>query len=112
MIKATIKIGNMNLTFEAQTMKDVFKWSGVYSNLPKACDACNSENLYLSHRTTKAKDDYFELKCSDCNAAGSFGQHKEGGTLYWKWDTKMEVFVPSKQGPSKPSQQGSDDLPF
>ena len=29
-------------------------------------------------------NDYFELKCTDCGAVLSFGQHKKGGTLFPK----------------------------
>lgn len=91
MIKATIAIGKMRLELEAQNMKDVFKWSGVYSNLPKKCDACQSDNLYLSHKSPKGND-YYSLKCADCSAEANFGQTKDGGNLYYKADNKMEIY--------------------
>lgn len=56
MYKATIAIGKMRLEIETQSMKDVFKWSGVYATLPKKCDACGSDNLYLSYRSPKGND--------------------------------------------------------
>jgi len=91
MVTATITIGSMRLTMEAQNMKDIFKWSGVYSILPKKCDSCQSPNLHLSHKSPKGND-YFSLKCADCGAEGNFGQTKDGGNLYYKYDTKMEVY--------------------
>jgi len=97
MIKAKINIGKMHLTLEAQTMKEIFKWGGIYANLPKACDNCQSDELYLSHRGVKGFD-YYSLKCGSCGAEGKFGQAKEGGSLFYKWDTKMEQYV---AGPPK-----------
>lgn len=116
MIKATIKIGAMNLAFEAENMKDVFKWSGLYGNLPKQCDSCQSENLFLSHRGDKEGHDYFGIKCKDCGAEGKFGQHKVGGGLFYKWDNKMEKYVPGPpSGPSgsqQPTDSDRENLPF
>ena len=97
MYKARMKIGSMTLEMEASDMKDVFKWSGVFGNLPKLCDACGQPNLYLSHRSPQ-NFDYYSLACSDCGAEATFGQNKEGGGLFWKWDNKMEKYVPPESG--------------
>ena len=102
MIKAKIAIGKMHLTFEAQNMKDVFRWSGIYANLPKQCDNCQSDNVYLSHRHVKGFD-YYSIKCGQCGAEGKFGQAKEGGALFYKYDTKMEQYVPSQENAPKQS---------
>ena len=59
MITYTIKVGNGTMTFEAQSVKDVHKFSAIYSNLPKVCDNCKSVDLFLNHRGTKDGDDYF-----------------------------------------------------
>lgn len=91
MYKATIAIGKMRLEIETQSMKDVFKWSGVYATLPKKCDACGSDNLYLSYRSPKGND-YYSLRCGECSAEANFGQTKDGGNLYYKFDNKMQVY--------------------
>jgi len=104
-VKATIKIGSMNLELEAENMKSVFKWAGVYGNLPKACHACQSSNLFLSFRSP-ASYEYYSLKCAECGAEGNFGQAKEGGGLFWKYDTVMKVFGGGEK--KNPDQQQDD----
>lgn len=103
MVKATIKIGLMELTCEAANMKEIFKWSATYGNLPKTCDECNSSDLFLNHRTSDSND-FYGLKCV-CGAEGKFGQHKTGGTLFYKWDTKMVKYIPGP--PSNNNKQSS-----
>lgn len=109
MFKGTITIGSMNLSCEAQSMQDIFKWSGLYANLPKKCDACSGDSLYLSYKNPSGND-YYSLKCIDCGAEGNFGQHKEGGSLYWKWETKLEKYVKTGNGSKKAAPE--EDLPF
>lgn len=116
MIDAKIKIGAMELTFHAQNMKDVFRWSAVYGMLPKKCDNCVSEDLHLTHRSPQ-ENDYFSIRCRSCGAEGNFGQHKKGGTLFYKPDTKMTVYIkPDGQNPNQSDNTapppGPDDEPF
>jgi len=116
MIKATMKVGVMDITLEAQTMQDVCKFGGLMGELPKICDQCDSEAIHLSHRSPGGND-YFSVRCSVCTAEANFGLHKEGGTMYWKRD-KMEIYqgnggntVNITDKPKK-QQQADDSLPF
>jgi len=113
MIKAKIQLGSMHLTFESENMKDIFKWSALYNNLPKVCDACQSEEVFLNHRGDKDGHDYYNIRCGTCGAEGKFGQNKVGGGLFYKWDTKMELYVagPKKEAPATTSKD-TDSLPF
>lgn len=86
------KIGKNELSVDFEKMSDVHKFGGIYGNLPKVCDACKSENIYLSYRNIN-DNEYFSMGCGDCGANANFGIHKNGKGLFWK-SAKMEVYVP------------------
>jgi len=111
MIKAKMKIGKMDIEIEANDMKSIFKFSGIYGNLPKACHSCDSEELFLDHRSPSGFD-YYALKCAKCGASGNFGQAKEGGQLFWKYDTKLVPYVAGPPKETTPPVQEEEDLPF
>ncbi len=96
MIKLNTNIGRHNIQIEFNSMKDLHKFGAVYGNLPKKCDACGSDNLFLSHKSPKGND-YYILECGECRAAANFGIHNnEPKSLYWKRE-KMERFVAKGQ---------------
>lgn len=108
--KAKIKIGNMVIEADFTNMKDLFKWSSTYSNLPSKCHTCKNENLTLSFKSPQSND-YYMLKCTDCGAEANFGQPKDNSEFYWKWDNKLEKYnKDANNGQQEPPQE--DDLPF
>jgi len=119
MIKVNFKIGQQTIQADLPDMRALHKLNSVYGNLPKVCDTCGDENIYLNHREINGNE-YWSISCPKCGAAANFGIHKnEGKGLFWKRE-KMEVYVKptgdnsnAGEGSQAPSQQqGSDDLPF
>lgn len=78
---------NSKLSFEieAEGQKEIFKELSSLQEIfgEENCDLCKSENLKFSVRNVDSND-YYELRCLDCGATLSFGQHKKGGTLFPK----------------------------
>ena len=113
MIKATIKIGGMTLTADCNDVKQAFQFNTLFCDLPKHCDNCQSPDIELAHKNPQGND-YYMIKCTGCGATGNFGQRKEGNTLYWKWDTKMEKYTPGADKPATktPAPQQDSALPF
>lgn len=95
MITYKIKLGRGMLEFQAQTIKDVHKFSAIYGALPNKCDACQSDDVFLSYKSPKGND-YYTLKCKSCNAELTFHQLKEGG-FFIKDDEKMTVYKSNNQ---------------
>lgn len=106
MIKLATKIGKHNLQIEFKDMKSLHKFGGVYGGIPQKCTSCGSDNLFLSYKNPKGND-YYMLECGDCHATANFGQHKDGGGLYWK-NEPMEKYV-AQQGQQQ--QQQSQQQP-
>jgi hypothetical protein len=92
MINLKIKIGNSVLEFQANTMKEIHKFSAIYGMLPSKCDACKSPEIFLNHKAPKGND-YFGLRCKTCGAELTLHQKKEGG-FFIKQGEKMEVYKP------------------
>ena len=75
------------LTFEIEGagQKEIFKGLAMVQEVfsEAKCGVCGSENIKFVVRTVEGND-YYELRCMDCGAALSLGQHKKGGTLFPK----------------------------
>ena len=65
--------GQKEIFKELSTLQEIFSESN--------CGMCKSENLKYVVRTVE-DNDYYEIRCTDCGATLSFGQHKKGGTLF------------------------------
>ena len=91
MIKLKTKIGKDIIEFETTTLKDVCKFNEIIGALPRKCDACNSDNIYLTHKNIKGND-YYLVKCKDCSAELNLHQRKEGG-FFVKFGEKLEVYI-------------------
>ena len=94
MIKLKTKIGKTELTYEGSDLKSIMKFSALIAGLPRVCDACGKDDIYLSHKAPQGND-YYLVKCKDCGAELTFHQKKEGG-FYTKWDEKMQVYKKSE----------------
>ncbi len=95
MIKLTTRIGKQTFQIDLPTMRDVHKFNKTYGSLPSKCDACGSENVFISYMNPGGND-YFTIECGACGANANFGIHKEGQGLFWKGD-KMAVWVAPEQ---------------
>jgi hypothetical protein len=102
MIKLNTKIGKYTIQVEFKTMKDLHRFGNVYGNLPQKCDACGSDNIFLSYKNPGGND-YYTLQCGDCTADANFGIHKEDKGLFWKRE-KMTVYVPKEDNGVTPEQ--------
>lgn len=73
--------GRVVVKVEGATMKEALKQIGPIAEIldaDSACGKCASPNIYPSCRSVGGFE-YFSLTCSDCGAALSFGQRKDGG---------------------------------
>ncbi len=118
--------GRVIVKVDGVGMKEVLKQIGPIAEIldaDAACGKCGSHNIYPSCRSVKSFD-YYSLTCSDCGAALSFGQRKDGG-LWAKrkdehgnmldhrgWKVYLAIEAP-KQAPaaagSSPRQQAQPD---
>jgi hypothetical protein len=78
--------GRLVVEVEGSNIKELFQQIGPVAEVldgDDSCGKCASPHIYPRVRTAQGFD-YYELVCSDCNARLSFGQHKDGGTLWAK----------------------------
>ncbi len=77
----------MSVEFEANGQKDLVETLASLSEVlsQKVCGACEGFSLKYQVRTVDGNT-YYEIKCNNkgCGAVLSFGQHREGGTLFPK----------------------------
>lgn len=105
MFRLKMKIGKQMFEVESNDPKTLHKVSSVYGTLPSKCDACGSEDIYLSWKNPQGND-YYMIACKDCQATQNFHQRKEGG-FYTKPDDKMSVYKPPQESPGQ--SQGNQE---
>jgi hypothetical protein len=111
MIKYKLKLGNGTIEAECQDMKSAHKFGTVYGAIPKACDACKSEDIFLSHRCVQENNYYF-IACKDCGAEFSLHEYKKGG-FYITENDKFKVYQKnedSKKSSEKPSEAEEKEM--
>ena len=108
MITIKQKIGNQVIECQFQKMSEVHKHNATYGSLPKKCDACGSDDIYLSHKSPQGND-YYMVECGTCGASANFGIHKDGKGLFWKRD-KMQVYKKDDNGQQPRPQQSNSDF--
>jgi hypothetical protein len=89
--------GKAEIHASANDPKGAFKALSMLQELfsEEKCGCCNSENIFFNVRPVD-NGEYYEMKCRDCNAQLSFGQHKTGGTLFVKrWDKDNHAPMPN-----------------
>ena len=90
---------NTKLQFELEGsgQKEIFKELALIQEIfgEDKCGLCNKNNLKYIVRNVDGND-YYEIKCNDCNAVLSFGQHKKGGTLFPKRKDDDNNYMPNK----------------
>lgn len=75
----------LSFELEGSGQKEIFKELSTLQEIfsENSCGMCKSENLKYVVRNVE-DNDYYEIRCTDCGATLSFGQHKKGGTLFPK----------------------------
>ena len=96
-MKINYKLGNLNVEFESDTIKDIFTQLAVFQEVfgELACGKCGSEKLRFIVRENDGNE-YYELRCLDCGARLSFGVHKKGGGLFPKRKDADNNWLPDK----------------
>lgn len=87
----------VELELEGEGQKEIFKELSAVQEIfgEEKCGMCNKNNLKFTVRSVDGND-YFEIRCNDCNAVLSFGQHKKGGTLFPKRKDEENKYLPNK----------------
>lgn len=97
-MKVNYKIGDrLNFELEASGQKEVFKELASIQEIfgEDMCGLCGKRNLKFVVRSVEGND-YYELRCNDCGAILSYGQHKKGGTLFPKRKDDNNEYLPHK----------------
>lgn len=90
--------GKLVIKVEGTTIKDLFEQIGPIAEVldgDDACGKCGSLHIYPRARDAQGFT-YYELVCSECGAKLSFGQHKEGGSLWAKRVEKDGTELPNR----------------
>ena len=75
----------LQFELEGSGQKEIFKELAVVQEIfgEEKCGSCGKNNLRYLVRNVD-DNNYYEIRCNDCGAILSFGQHKKGGTLFPK----------------------------
>ena len=95
-MKVRYKINEkVELELEGEGQKEIFKELSSVQEIfgENSCGLCNKNNLRFVVRNVDGND-YFEIRCGDCGAVLSFGQHKKGGTLFPKRKDDQNKYLP------------------
>jgi hypothetical protein len=85
----------LQFELEASGQKEIFKELALIQEIfsEAKCGVCAKTNIKFIVRSIDGND-YYELRCSDCSAILSFGQHKKGGTLFPKRKDDNNNYLP------------------
>lgn len=87
----------LEFTVEGAGQKEIFKELAVIQEIfgEEKCGLCGKSHLRFVVRNVEGND-FYELRCIECSAILSFGQHKKGGTLFPKRKDDHGDFLPNK----------------
>lgn len=87
----------LQFELEGSGQKEIFKELALIQEIfsEDKCGLCSKTNLKFVVRNVDGND-YYELRCNDCSAILSFGQHKKGGTLFPKRREDDGNYLPNK----------------
>lgn len=121
-MKIVKHIGSYTFEIEGKSIKDMWKNLSDISEVfgDQQCGACKSENISPVHRVVD-DNDFYEMRCNDCYAKLSYGQHKKGDTLFphrkdkdgnykknggWeKYNKPADVDQPAQASPQKQTKK-------
>jgi translation initiation factor 2 beta subunit (eIF-2beta)/eIF-5 len=80
-----VQYGTVCLEVDAESPKDAIKELSSFSEVfvGHKCGLCGSVDVRWEHREHN-EHDYYSVNCVQCGADRSFGQHKNGRTLFAK----------------------------
>lgn len=89
--------GKLQFEVEGSGQKELFKELATIQEIfgEEKCGSCNKDSIRFVVRNVE-DNDYYELRCHDCGAVLSFGQHKKGGTLFPKRKDDQGNYLPHK----------------
>jgi hypothetical protein len=84
-VKIRVQVNKTWIEVDVQNPKDAFKQIHQYAELFSfsECGLCHSPNVSPSVRDHDGNE-YYSIRCGDCSAELSMGQHKTGNTLFVK----------------------------
>jgi hypothetical protein len=87
----------LQFELEGSGQKEIFKELAIIQEIfsEHKCGMCNKDDIKFIVRNIDGND-YYELRCNDCSAVLSFGQHKKGGTLFPKRKDDDGKYLPNK----------------
>lgn len=87
----------LEFELEASGQKEVFKELALIQEIfgEERCGMCDNSNIKFLVRSVEGND-YYELRCGECGAILSFGQHKKGGTLFPKRKDDNNNYLPNR----------------
>ncbi len=97
-MKALYNVNNrLQFEVEGSGQKELFKELATIQEIfgEEKCGNCNKDSIRFVVRNVD-DNDYYELRCADCNSILSFGQHKKGGTLFPKRKDENGNYLPNK----------------
>lgn len=105
-VKISTQIGTASYQFEVEEEEvfDALFKAAPFSNIPKECGKCGSENVVMSGNMAKGYQ-FVKMICQDCNARAAAGQYQAEDGIFWKeWKTREEEMNGSN---SNQNQQGA-----
>ena len=97
-MKALYNVNNrLQFEVEGSGQKELFKELATIQEIfgEEKCGMCGNSSLKFLVRNVEGND-YYELRCNECTALLSFGQHKKGGTLFPKRKDDNGNYLPHK----------------
>lgn len=87
----------LSFEIEGEGQKEVFKGLATVQEIfaEDKCGSCGCTAIRFVVRNVE-DNDYYEMRCNDCGAVLSYGQHKKGGTLFPKRKDDEGNWLPNK----------------
>jgi translation initiation factor 2 beta subunit (eIF-2beta)/eIF-5 len=87
----------LEFTVEGEGQKEIFKELASVQEIfgEDKCGLCTKTNVKFVVRNVEGND-FYEMRCMECGAILSYGQHKKGGTLFPKRKDDTGEYLPNK----------------
>jgi len=107
-ITITKVIGNKKYLFEVDKpdFNETYKEAAMVDMLPTKCDACGSDDLYLTFKKPQGYN-YPGIHCRKCTAESQIQGKKDGSAHFMK---KMEVYQKQEGQQQSPQNNNAPDF--
>lgn len=108
-MKVRQRMGTTEIEVEDSTMIGAMKQLSAASEVfgQTVCGACDSESVRFVARSNKGFD-FFEVACNSCGCRLSFGQSKDGKTLFPKRKHEDGSWMDNNGWVKPPSRRDAD----